>query len=264
MSSIELEVSVGSQDRERDDDERRAKDRTACVVFGMPTERRDGWSGAQWWAYKNRLFIGEHIDGLTYADDAPCARPGLIRLVTSARRGLPGGVLIEQPTYLVDRVALAVVAECLAKISCELRLGKYRGRSGPVVSTPSSRAYWTQLAGGSGTVGELVQALDDAVDLRLTEETSEFVKGWGDSSRLEGPELLEVGRGIVEFMGLGHGPHRDTVLAHSAASQRRKAGWSDVRIRRYLELYGFTNHAGRVGVWGHEQFKALELGSSNG
>jgi hypothetical protein len=107
------------------------------------------------------------------------------------------------------------------------------------------------------TVGELVQALDDAVDLRITEETSEFVKGWGDSSRLEQSELLEVGRGIVEFMGLGHGPHRDTVLAHSAASQRREAGWSDVRIRRYLELYGFTNHAGRVGVWGHEQFKAL-------
>jgi hypothetical protein len=262
MTNIDLEDAVGSQDRERDDDERRAWDRIACVVFGEPTKRYRGWTGAQWWAHENHRFIGEHIDGPSYSDEAPCARPGIVRLAMSARHGLPGGVLIEQSSRHVDPLALAVVAECLAEVDCEMRFGKYGQRNNHVAS-PGDRAYWTSLAGGAGTVGEHVQALNDAVDLGLTKELSEFVKGWGDTSGWEKSEFLEVGRDIEEFAGLGQGPHRDVALARSVAVQRRTAGWNGARICRYLELYGFINQAGTVGVWGHDQFKALELGGAD-
>ena len=258
MNNMDHEAPIGSQDRERDD-ERRKKDRAACVVYGMPTELRDGWSGAQWWAYKNRLFIGERIDGLTYSDDAPSDRPGLVRLVMTARFGVPGGVLVEPPPYRVDPLALAVIAECLAEVNTELKFGKYRTRSGPVVSTTKARTKWTQLAGGSGRVAEHVQALKDAVDLLITSESSAILVGRGDFS--EPGVVRQVGGEISEFLRLGHGPQRDAAMARATAARLRSEGWRDARIRRYLELYGFTNHAGTVGVWGFEQFKALGLGT---
>jgi hypothetical protein len=261
MNSMDREAPIGSQDRERDGDERRKKDRTACVVYGMPTEIRAGWSGAQWWAHKNRLFIGERVDGLTYSDDAPSDRPGLVQLVMTVRFGVPGGVLVEPPPHRVDPLALAVIAESLAEVNTELSFGKYRTRSGPVVSTPKARAEWIQLAGGSRVVEEHAAGLKDAVDLRITRESDALAKGKGHLSEFESSELLELRGDISEFMRLGHGPRRDAALARGAAAHLRDTGWSDARIRRYLELYGFTNHAGTVGVWGHEQFKALELGT---
>ncbi|NMM25538.1 MAG: hypothetical protein HHJ11_19045 [Phycicoccus sp.] len=236
MNKMDHEAPIGSQDRERDDDERRKKDRTACVVYGMPTELRDGWSGAQWWAFKNRPFIGERINGLTYSDDVPCDRPGLVRLVMSTRFGLPGGVLVEEPPHRVDPVSLAVIAECLAEVNSELRFGKYRTRSGPIVSTAKARADWTQLAGGSGRVAEHVQAPKDAVDLLISSESSAILVGRGDFSE---PGLAgQVGGEISEFLRLGHGPQRDAAMARVSAAHLRSEGWSDARIRRYLELYG--------------------------
>ena len=58
------------------------------------------------------------------------------------------------------------------------------------------------------------------------------------------------------------GALRDLRRASFGGMLRRSADErARTRIRRYLELYGFINHAGTVGVWGFEQFKALGLGA---
>lgn len=55
----------------------------------------------------------------------------------------------------------------------------------------------------------------------------------------------------------GNGPKRDVKLAVAASRIRRESGWSDARIRQYLELYGFINPSGTVGRWSHDQFGKL-------
>jgi hypothetical protein len=240
----------------REQDPPRKKDRKAAVRYGrarMNRYRRAPRPG-QWvptlmetWAFNNGRFIGASAQD----DEAdlrlpPHERTGLVRLVALAALSLPGGVLIENLNDLdttgqrpLARAVLGRLRQKNQDASQDPTLWygqKWMKNSRTRVRHASAKDVdsWIEQAGPSAVQDELEMFMQ-AVNHDLT------AMHFGDDPY---------------FVYLGSGPVRDKDLAKEEY-QRLTGTNSDADIARYLETYGYTNPAGTVGRWYHEQLKSL-------
>jgi hypothetical protein len=130
-----------------------------------------------------------------------------------------------------------VILHYLAEREVVVHWGVGRGRFRPV-STRDRKIL--EAAVGTTRLQESVQRYGDAWQQDLLRRRDE-------------PDFCMV----TEIAIFGAGPDRDPVLAYKVARHLNKEGWPQVRIREYLELYGFVNTSGNLGRWNHRQFIAL-------
>lgn len=160
-------------------------------------------------------------------------RPSIIRLTVLALLPLKGGVLIDSWTTLGDDLDRAVVLEYLLRNNrhTAIRIG----------GGPRNEATHTMLA-------KLCRSIDAA---RFEDARERLWQAFAQEFQ------CEIDTDFENLRYFGRGPNRDVKRALIDAQLRREAGWSDARIRQYLELYGYTNTSGTVGRWSHEQFHKL-------
>jgi hypothetical protein len=233
MTTMALEDPVGSQCRHQGDDAHK-KDRRACILLrGGPRPVR-GWSKSESWALDNGLFLGEVIDSDDLGSLDPAERPGIQKLAELALRGfaLPGHVIVDAE---VDERTLGVIVTYLDKCDRSLMVRRSPRKA---VHAPSKNdcSHWVKAAGAA-----------------FSEVQASFLF---EMAMVRAAESIKA-RSVESILVLGEGPRRNPDLARAQAEQRQAAGWSDRRIREYLELYGFTNLSGTVGRWSHDQYRRL-------
>lgn len=240
--NMALEDAVGRQHRVFDYDDLRARDRRATVSYGARQEiERDGLSGAELYALKNNLYIGESPADTVTRTEPPDVWPGIQRLAMLAFSRLPEPVLVENSNKGSHSVlTLAVLAEYIVGRGGTMLVGPFRAWSGPKPVTGRTRTRWVQEA-GMGHVLECVEELNEDANLMAVQALQQD--------------------GLEGVTRLGAGPLRDYELAGAVARERLGAGWTQKRIADYLSVFGFINSVGTVGRWYHPEIKRL-LGQS--
>ncbi len=238
--SMALEDAVGQQHRVIDYDDLRARDRRATVSYGARQEIRGGLSGAESYAIRNNLYIGESLVDTALGNEPPNVRAGIQRLAMLAFSRLPEPVLIENSTKGSHSVlTLAVLAEYIVgRGDGTMLVGPFRSWSGPTPVTSRIRTRWVQEAGmGYGYVLECVEELGEDADLMAV-------------------QALQTD-GLEGVTRLGAGPLRNYELAGVVARERLGAGWTQKRIADYLSVFGFINSVGTIGRWNHLELTRL-------
>lgn len=245
MTLVETEM-IGRVRREK----QRSRDREAAILYIRPLRNRfrkesepGRWvpSPMETWAHKNNRFIAESLcDDEADLELPPHERPGLLRLAALTvlpSQNLPGGVLVEHLDALVkDPIARAVLGRLLQR-----RVGE----NPPLWYNNKSRPRVTQVK-----AAELERWITDAGTEIVDREVEIFKKAAVQ-------HLLEITTDPIHLIThLGTGPLRDENLARMQY-QRLAGSHSEADIRRYLETYGYTNPAGTVGRWYHQNLKAL-------
>lgn len=165
MMSMALEDAIGQQHRVVDYDDLRARDRRATVSYGTRQEIRGALSGAESYAIKNNLYIGESLVGTVPGNESPHVWPGIQRLAMIAFSRLPEPVLVENSTKGSHSVlTLAVLAEYIVGRGGTMLLGPFRTPSGPRSVTSRTRTRWVHEA-GMGYVLQCVEELNEDAEL---------------------------------------------------------------------------------------------------
>ena len=253
MYTMTLQDPVGSQYRDQGD-EQRAKDRRAAILFGSPLASRQRhttqirWSTAEKWALENDLFIGEPVSEDPKDSNRPLLERQAVRrllLLCVPGPALPGGVLVPRLDDLGDALSKAALAGYWVKHHFSVTFWTTR-KGRPHVLTERMAEKWAQAHGaGLGPVAALVAECESAAQAAAIEEIC------GSAPGSDSP---------TDWPRLGRGPLRNVELAAQEARERRSCGWSDERIREYLNLYGFANRAGTVGRWYPIELKAVLVG----
>ncbi|WP_162642337.1 hypothetical protein [Streptosporangium sp. 'caverna'] len=216
----------------------RKKDRAVAVRYGaQPIARHRGpqWSKIEDWALNHDVSLGTIVIHDPHELRMPVwERPSISHLAVTTLLPLNGGVLIDNWKMLGDdNLGQAVVLEYLLQKNCH-----------------------AVARIGAGPRNEITHARLDGLRRNIDDEIFEDAR-----DRFQQVYMREFQQMIEKDIGgliyFGHGPDRDSKQALIDARIRREAGWSDARIRSYLELYGYTNTSGTVGRWSHEQFHRL-------
>ncbi|WP_326825832.1 hypothetical protein [Streptosporangium sp. NBC_01756] len=216
----------------------RKKDRAIAVRYGarpIARHRSAQWSKIEEWALSHDVSLGTIVIHDPHELRMPAwERPSLIRFAAITLLPLKGDVLIDNWKMLGDDdLGRAVVLDYL--------LGN--NRHAAVRIDVDHRNEITQAR-----LYRLCRNVDGA---RFEEARDRF-------QQVYMRELLHLIKTDAEdLIYFGRGPDRDAKQALIDALLRREAGWSNARIRSYLELYGYTNTSGTVGRWSHEQFHRL-------
>jgi hypothetical protein len=238
MMTMALDDAVGWQRRFADDEHPRKRDRKATVRYGARQEvKPDGLSGAEFYAMNNDLYIGESCIDTLPANEPPYARPGIQRLAMLTYTAFPEHVLVECSTKDArSTLTMAVLAEYIGSRGGTMLQGPFRAGPRPRPVTGRIRKQWADKAG----LGQVMQCVEEL-------------------SELANERLVEVARrqGLDGLVRLGDGPLRDYEFAGLVARERLADGWTQKRIRAYLQVFGFFNSAGTVGRWGHSEFERL-------
>lgn len=230
MENIALTAPYGNVPRYRD--RGRKWDRVLGLGYGRPNLRRErSWSLMERWVLDNDVYLGEVIHDEDPASAPPWDRPAALRLAMLSFASLPGGVIIDDRESLGDPLSQAVILCYLRKKNMPLRWGA-RGKMHPVKDNDIRHL--------EATIGPL----------RLRESIEQYETESLDLVRHH-DHLLE------ELTMFGSGPLRDVDQAFLQAKLRQEHGWTHLRIREYLNLYGFTNLSGNVGRWNHAQYAKL-------
>jgi hypothetical protein len=199
------------------------------------------------WALEHDRFIGESLrDDEADLQLRPHERPKLVRLGALALGQLPGGVLMESLNDLGDHpLARAVLCGFLRRT--------VEGQDPPVWHgvkwLPDNRARARQV-----TAKDVSTWVAQAGPKAVTDELDNFVQ----AIQQHALEMMSREDDVLDFFQyLGSGPFRDADLARKEY-QRLSSSHADAEIRRYLDIYGYTNPKGTVGRWYHKHLQALQ------
>ncbi|MEU9889106.1 hypothetical protein [Sphaerisporangium sp. NPDC051011] len=182
-------------------------------------------------------FLGEVHYAAENFEGSVADNVALARFVSRAQLGMPGGVIIDNRRMLGDELAQAVVLFLLHFYRCEIfervnrKFHRVERREVDMLKNRAGDTFYTEGA-------RFARA--------CVKENAQYRKNVPDCSVTSGM--------------LGSGPLRDAHLARTVAQALMENHWPAVRIRDYLELYGYINLSGNVGRWNHDQYTRLGLG----